>query len=602
MGVGITIGVLVFLIVYPYAIYPLLMLLFPRVRRQPEPDEATPDSDLPPITVLIPAHNEGEHLQAKLENTLHLDYPADKIHIIVCSDGSTDETEAIAEQYAGRGVRLLQNRRRYGKAYTVNRLVKAANTELILATDASAMLARDVVRKLVSELADPAVGVAEARYAIMRTSGDGQTEAGYWNLEARIRRAESDRHMLLGASGAGYLARRELMPTLPEDTINDDYVVPLTVRGAGLGVRYVHDAVASDNATEMARTLYYRWVRIAYGNYQMLWRHKRLFSPLSPRVAFPLFRKLLRTTGAPLLVALAIVVTLAVGVHTVFAVLAALGWSLVALSGLAVGLAHKGRTLPRPLELIRFASLAQSAYVHGLARWLMGRREGIWRRPEAPAIDLSGPHPLPLRVMLAKRLIDLSAAIVGLTVFSPIMLVLWALIRLESNGPALYRQERMRADFDGSMVRFDMLKFRSMFTDAEAGTGPVWASKGEDERVTRVGRFIRRFRLDELPQFFNVLRGEMSLVGPRPERPFFVEQLVSEVPFYADRPCVIKPGITGWAQVQVGYDQNIGSVHTKVAHDLAYLAHMYRLSTFLKMEFRVIWRTVFVMMRGTGSG
>jgi lipopolysaccharide/colanic/teichoic acid biosynthesis glycosyltransferase len=148
----------------------------------------------------------------------------------------------------------------------------------------------------------------------------------------------------------------------------------------------------------------------------------------------------------------------------------------------------------------------------------------------------------------------------------PLLVVTALAVRLESPGPVIYRQVRA-----GLHARpFTLLKFRSMRSDAEAGV-PVWAARN-DPRVTAVGRVIRMLRIDELPQLVNVLRGEMSLIGPRPERPVFVEQLARAIPFYADR-CRIKPGITGWAQVNLPYGASIEDARQKLAYDLYYLRH-----------------------------
>ena len=165
----------------------------------------------------------------------------------------------------------------------------------------------------------------------------------------------------------------------------------------------------------------------------------------------------------------------------------------------------------------------------------------------------------------AKRGLDLviAAALILLTL--PLMVTVAILIKLESAGPIFYRQERV-----GRWGRnFVLYTFRSMRADAEAAGRPQWATVG-DPRVTRVGRFIRRTRIDELPQLLNVLRGDMSVVGPRPERPYFVGQLAERIPFYAQRHCV-KPGITGWAQINAPYGSSLADARDKLRYDLYYV-------------------------------
>jgi exopolysaccharide biosynthesis polyprenyl glycosylphosphotransferase len=168
---------------------------------------------------------------------------------------------------------------------------------------------------------------------------------------------------------------------------------------------------------------------------------------------------------------------------------------------------------------------------------------------------------------VAKRLFDFAGALVGIVVAAPIMLLTAIAVRLDSPGPVLYRQERVGEN--GRL--FTLCKFRSMRLDAEQGT-PIWA-KDRDARVTRVGRTIRLTRLDELPQFWNVLRGEMSFVGPRPERPFFVQQLAEAIPFYQARHAV-KPGVTGWAQVRYRYGASVEDALEKLRYDLYYTKHL----------------------------
>jgi Undecaprenyl-phosphate glucose phosphotransferase len=167
--------------------------------------------------------------------------------------------------------------------------------------------------------------------------------------------------------------------------------------------------------------------------------------------------------------------------------------------------------------------------------------------------------------ILVKRVIDVAVSLVALVLLGPLMLLIAALVKLTSPGPVFYRQER--CGLNGQA--FQMLKFRSMRSDAEKQTGAVWAQK-DDPRRTRLGTFLRRTSLDELPQLINVLRGDMSLVGPRPERPVFIQKFSKTIPNYMSRHCV-KAGITGWAQVH-GWRGNT-SLRKRLQYDLYYITH-----------------------------
>jgi sugar transferase (PEP-CTERM system associated) len=172
-------------------------------------------------------------------------------------------------------------------------------------------------------------------------------------------------------------------------------------------------------------------------------------------------------------------------------------------------------------------------------------------------------------ISAVKRATDIGAAAFGLAVASPIVLVCGLLVRLTSPGPAFYHQVRV-----GQNGRdFRVHKFRSMRQDAESKTGAVWAQAGNDPRVTMVGKILRRTRLDELPQLWNVLVGDMSLVGPRPERPEFVKDLTVQIPFYGQRH-VVKPGLTGWAQVRYEYGASVEDSMQKLQYDLFYIKNL----------------------------
>ena len=241
---------------------------------------------------------------------------------------------------------------------------------------------------------------------------------------------------------------------------------------------------------------------------------------------------------------------------------------------------------------------------------------------------------IPLAVRVVKRAVDILAAVLGLFLLGALFPLLAIAIYLDSPGPILYRQPRAagirgRSAHGGRRCRFvtfEMLKFRTMRVDAEKHTGAVLASEN-DVRITRVGHFLRKTRLDELPQLWNVFVGEMSLVGPRPERPELFENLALAIPFFEERMRDCKPGITGLAQVCLGYTgrapagsvaaaisdhlanpfklpEAVGSeaddMRTKLLFDLAYVAALEHVRTFLETELLVILKTPWVMMRGLG--
>ena len=191
--------------------------------------------------------------------------------------------------------------------------------------------------------------------------------------------------------------------------------------------------------------------------------------------------------------------------------------------------------------------------------------------------------------LVLKRIVDLLGSLIGLMLVSPIMAAVALAVKLDSKGPMLYSQQRV-GRFGES---FTIYKFRTMRVDAEAA-GPVWAAGDEDPRLTRIGRLLRRSHLDELPQLFNVLRGEMSLVGPRPERPHFMNDLTEAIPSYDER-LLVKPGMTGLAQVHYRYDTSIADVKRKLRFDLLYVKRMC-----LALDARILAWTVSVVITGRG--
>jgi sugar transferase (PEP-CTERM system associated) len=258
------------------------------------------------------------------------------------------------------------------------------------------------------------------------------------------------------------------------------------------------------------------------------------------------------------------------------------------ISRIIVALEDRRQTLPiRDLVRLRVAGVRVEE-AHSTVSSLTGR---VWLETVKPSwfVFSDGFRRSALTAFL-KRTIDLACGLLGLVLSSPLMLIVAAAIRVDSRGPVIYRQPRV-----GLRGRvFDVLKFRSMRIDAEAQNGAQWASEC-DPRVTRVGGFLRKYRLDELPQFVNVIRGEMSFVGPRPERPVFVEQLRKEISYYDERHTV-RPGLTGWAQVQYQYGASVEDAARKMEYDLFYLKNMSIL-----FDCAIIFKTVGIVLTGHGG-
>lgn len=224
---------------------------------------------------------------------------------------------------------------------------------------------------------------------------------------------------------------------------------------------------------------------------------------------------------------------------------------------------------------------------------------GFWER-ETGRIDLQSLHPAWLlfgpqfsrsaTFLFCKRLIDVLLASAMLALTAWLFAVVAVLVKTTSPGPAIYRQERV--GLNGA--RFTLLKFRSMSVDAERASGPMWA-RPDDPRITPVGSFLRKTRLDELPQLWNILRGDMSLVGPRPERVHFVEILSRSLPFYGLRHAV-KPGLTGWAQVNNGYAASVDENAEKLSYDLFYIRH-----SGIIFDLFILARTLRVVLKRAGQ-
>ncbi len=200
----------------------------------------------------------------------------------------------------------------------------------------------------------------------------------------------------------------------------------------------------------------------------------------------------------------------------------------------------------------------------------------------------------------SKRLLDLCIATLGIIITLPLWPLIAVAIKYRSPGPVFFTQERNGISFANCAPTFKMIKFRTMIDNAEKNSGPVLAT-AHDPRITPVGRFLRKTRLDEIPQFINVLKGEMSVIGPRPERPAFYQKLERDIPFFSERTYCVTPGITGLSQVSQGYDTCLEDVRNKLGFDISYGLALSHFWPWLKMDSIIILRTLLVMFTARGQ-
>jgi cellulose synthase/poly-beta-1,6-N-acetylglucosamine synthase-like glycosyltransferase len=380
-------------ILHTYVIYPLLLVVLDALsqarsawrylggneRRRPPAQIG-----LPHVSVLIAAYNEQEHIGHRIENLLVQDYPADKLEILVGSDASTDETDAIVQRYAARGVKLSRAERS-GKAGVLSRLVALAKGEVLVMTDANTEFERDAVRRLVQPLREEEVGLVCGRLRLHSPAGAPVAESAYWNLESLLKLYESRRGCVMGANGGIYAVRKDLFPPLPAGTVVDDFVAALRVLAVGSRVRYEPEAVGHEEAAPDHSGEYRRRVRIAAGCFRALSQHRDLLSPRHGFTAFALWsHKVLRWfVPHAMMVALVTNVFLArAGTFYALALVAQCGaYALAALSLLG--------TTPRHVRAVADAAAhfveMNAALLVGFLKYSRGAQGQTWARTDRPA-------------------------------------------------------------------------------------------------------------------------------------------------------------------------------------------------------------------------
>jgi cellulose synthase/poly-beta-1,6-N-acetylglucosamine synthase-like glycosyltransferase len=374
-------------VVYAYVGYAALISVAARLfgRRAAGPRAATVDEDLPCVSLLICAHNEEAVIDARIRNALATDYPWEKLEIVVASDGSYDATTAIVRRYAHRGVRLLHDPQRRGKAATINAVVPKLTGEIIVFSDANTEVDPTAVRRLVGWFVDPAIGAVCGRLVLSDPATGANADGIYWRYETFLKRCEGGLGALLGANGAIYATRRELFVPIPPGTIIDDFVIPLLSKlKHGRAIVYDHAAVAREETAADVRAEFRRRARIGAGGFQAIGLLWRLSDPRRGWVALAFVsHKVLRWCGPFFMIgAAAASALLARRAFYRQALLMQACFYMVSLVG-----AFWPVRLPRLLRVAQLFTGMNAALLVGFWRWWNGLQGATWQ-PTARPVEL----------------------------------------------------------------------------------------------------------------------------------------------------------------------------------------------------------------------
>ncbi len=520
----------------------------------------------PSLSLIVAAHDEQSVIAARVANALALDYPRELMEVIVTCDGCTDATAARAHEA---GADVVLELERGGKIRAQDAAVQRARGDVVAFSDANALWEPDAARMLVGAFADPRVGYAcgQVRFVQAAAGADaGNQEGVYWRYELAVRAYESRLSSITAGNGAIYATRRDAYIVV-DPIMGHDLSLPFNMVRRGLRAVYVPTARASEKMVPSLLGEFARKRRMMSHTWPILVRGGMLFPRgYPPGYALMIVSHRLLRYLTPFLHLLALVANIALVARDAGALYeVTLALQLALLLGALLG----GVLRVRPLLIARYYVLTTASPAAGLWDWL--------RHGTSPILGSCRGH------KMIRRTLDIAVSGLGLALGAPVLAAAMVAIRLESRGAVIYRQRRV-----GMHGReFDVLKLRTMVDGAEH-IGAGLAIDANDSRVTRVGALLRRASLDELPNLLNVLRGDMSLIGPRPTLPVQVAQ-------YTERQrgrLQIRPGITGWAQVNGRASLPWSE---RIELDLYYIAHRS-----LLLDLRILWRTPALVLGGDG--
>jgi cellulose synthase/poly-beta-1,6-N-acetylglucosamine synthase-like glycosyltransferase len=376
------------LVVYTYAVYPVLIWALSRLfGRRPEIADVG-DDELPTMSMVLAAYNEEAVIDDRIRNALEMDYPREKLELVIGSDGSTDRTAEIVRRYADRGVRLLNYARNRGKASVLNDAVAAARGEILLMSDANTQIEPWAGRRLAAWFRDPRIGAVVGRLVLTDPETGQNADGLYWKYETFLKKSEGRLGALLGANGAIYSIRRELFTPIPAETIIDDFVIPLLAKiRSGCEIVYDPTAAAHEETAPDMVGEFHRRARIGAGGFQSIGMLRELLDPRQGWVAFTfLSHKILRWFCPFFLVGM-LAASLLLWERPFFRACVIAQFAFYLISIVTPLLPARVR-VPSLLRLASMFTGMNAALFVGFLRWLTGRQKGAWRRtPRASEVS-----------------------------------------------------------------------------------------------------------------------------------------------------------------------------------------------------------------------
>ncbi|MEM6483424.1 MAG: glycosyltransferase family 2 protein [Pseudomonadota bacterium] len=372
------------LILYSYAIYPLLLrVLVVRFGGYENPIRTLKGDELPHISILVAAHNEESVIEQRVGNLLKLDYPDDRVEILIACDGCSDDTEAILRAFDEPRVKLLTHTPNIGKAATLNRYVSQATGDVVVFSDANTSFEPDAARRLVNWLADPRIAAVSGSLGIRDASTGNNVDSAYWRYENLIKRLEGRLGAKLGANGAIYAIRREEYVPIPDNAIVDDFLIPLMIKMKTQGlIVYDSTAKASEVAPEQIDQEFQRRVRIGVGAYQSLGILSSLLHPKYGWTSFCFFSHKVLRWATPLLLCMMFFISIfGLNEHPVFRYVLAAEAALIVLAAAGLKVTNRG-AVGKLLKLNSMFFAMNLALLFGWFKYVTTEQTGTWKRTE----------------------------------------------------------------------------------------------------------------------------------------------------------------------------------------------------------------------------